>query len=108
MVHCDPEHVLRQGDAPGLRSVIEYPYHRRGSTTLWDRGQAKIRPAAPVECSLPLGPRLAEHDEKIVWIEVHIEVDPTKVSAAVADQHESAADCEFQKHRPDHFISATT
>lgn len=108
MYQYAPEHEPCQEDARGSRFVIGYSYFQRGSTKHWDRGRADIRPAAPVEYSKPLGPCLANNNEKIVWIEVHIEADPTKVSAGVIGDYESAADSEFQKHRPGHFILAGT
>jgi hypothetical protein len=59
-----------------------------------------------VEQSTPLGPRLAENNEKMVWIEVHIEVNPGDDRAALIDCHQAAADAEFLKNRPDHIILA--
>src|SRR5271165_3417146 len=88
------------------RAVIEYAYHQRGSTKHWDRGKAEFRSAAPVELSMPLGPRLAENNDKIVWIEVHTEIEPEEAAADVVDRHESVADDEFRKHRPGHIILA--
>jgi hypothetical protein len=106
MIHHESERERPQGDAPSLRIVIGYPYHQCGSTKHWDRRQADVRPAALVEHSTPLGPRLAENDEKIVWIEVHTEIGPAEVRDDVADHYESAADSEFRKHRPGHIVLA--
>ena len=106
MAHRKSEREHIQEDSPGLRIVIGYPYHQRGSTKHWDRHQADVRRAELVEHSERLGPRLAENDEKIVWIEVYTEIEPAEVPESVVDDYESAADDEFRKHRPGHVILA--
>ena len=89
-----------------MRAVIEYAYRQRGSTKHWDRGKVELRNALPEERSTPLGARLAENDQKTVWIEVHVEVEPEEDSGDVANRHELEADHEFLKHRPGHIILA--
>jgi hypothetical protein len=97
--------IRPQQSASAQRVVIEYSYHQHGSTKRWERGKAEFRSAAQVEHSKPLGPRLAENNAKIVWIEVHAEIEPGEHPVDVADRYESAADAEFRKHRPGHTIA---
>lgn len=86
-----------------MRAVIEYAYHQLGSTRHWERGKTDFRPALPEELSTPLGargPRVAEPNQKTVWINVHIEIEPGNY------QHE--ADAAFQMHYPEHTIIRRT
>ncbi|MBV8487043.1 MAG: hypothetical protein JO161_02075, partial [Planctomycetaceae bacterium] len=71
-----------------MRAVIEYAYHQRGSTGHWDRGKTEFRKALPVELSTPLGARVAEHNQKTLWIEVHIEIEPGSDPADVVDSYQ--------------------
>jgi hypothetical protein len=91
-----------------MRAVIAYAYHQRGLTTHWDRGKSQFRNAVPDEHSTPLGARLAENDQKTVWIKLHVEVEPAEDPEDVIDHHEREADVEFLTHRPGHIILATS
>jgi hypothetical protein len=89
-----------------MRAVIEHPYHQRGSTKHWDRGKDEFRNAVPEEHTTPLGARLAENDQKTVWIEVHVDVEPAYDSDLEIACHRHQADAEFQTHRTEHIILA--
>jgi hypothetical protein len=89
-----------------MRAVIAYAYYQRGSTKHWDRGKVEFRSALPEEHSTPLGAHLAENDQKTVWIEVHVEVEPGNDPVDVIDRHGREADAVFLTHRPGHIILA--
>jgi hypothetical protein len=98
--------IRPQESTPPQRVVLGYLYHQRGSTKHWDRAKTDHRPAQLVEHSIPLGPRLANNDEKMVWIEVHTEVNPADDLAAAIDHHRAGADGEFLRNLPGHIILA--
>jgi hypothetical protein len=89
-----------------MRAVIAYAYHQRGTTKHWDRGKAEFRNALPVDHTVPLGARLAENDQKTVWVEVHVEVEQGENPADAVIRHDTEADTEFLNHRPGHNILA--
>lgn len=57
--------------------VFEFRFDRRGTTTLWDlAGERGPRLATPGEWSGP-GCRREEHDHRMAWIAVAVEVPDT-------------------------------
>jgi hypothetical protein len=96
---------LSPENTPAQRTVIGYFYRQRGSTGHWECDKVDCRAAEIVEQSTPLGPRLADNNEKMVC-EVHIEVNAGDDRAVLIGCHRAAADAEFLKNRPDHIILA--
>src|SRR5512142_228839 len=82
------------------RWVFSFRYTRRGQTNHWDRtGGTAIEIKRETAWAGP-GRRLGEHNERIEWIEVAVELSGGADLDEARDEAGERADAEFRRHHP--------